>query len=93
MALPSGDASFTLKKQRGNGYVVDAGLVVIRKCELSFPYSFNDYVNSGTIIKSVVAIDMSNTNGNLQEPTSLLCNKPLFSALSLARHPHNLGSY
>ena len=65
---------FTLKKLRSNGKTVDAGELIIKRCEISEPFSFVDYVRSGVIINTVFAIDMSNSNGNPIDPQALHYN-------------------
>lgn len=65
-----------LKKQRKNGQVVTAGTLIIKKCDISAPYSFIDYIQSGVVINTVIAVDMSSSNGDPQHPTSLQYNDP-----------------
>lgn len=67
-------ARYTLKKTKSNGQIVDAGTLIMKKCEISVPYSFLDYIKSGTVINLVVAVDMSATNGNPADPNSLQYN-------------------
>lgn len=74
MSSPGGTATFTLRKLRSRGQIIDAGVVTVKKCDFSIPYSFVDYLHSGVVINVVVAVDMSNTNGDPQVPNSLHYN-------------------
>lgn len=76
MASPGGIATLRLIKRRSNGQVADAGTVTVRKCEFSIPYSFIDYLHAGVVINTVIAVDMSNSNGDPQIPNSLHYNNP-----------------
>ena len=65
---------YPLVKKKTNGNLVDAGTLLLKKCEVSVPYSFLDYIRSGTNINLVVAVDMSATNGDPADPSSLHYN-------------------
>lgn len=69
-AGPAG-SRHTLRKRKSNQQVVDAGILIIKRCDISIPYSFLDYIRSGTVINLIVAVDMSATNGNPADPSSL----------------------
>lgn len=71
MSSPGGTATFVLRKRRSNGRIVDAGQVTVKKCEFTIPYSFIDYLHAGVVINTVIAVDMSNSNGDPQIPNSL----------------------
>lgn len=70
-------ASYTLQKQRSaTGMNHDVGSLNIKKCSLDIPYTFKDYLDAGVSIRTVIAIDMSNTNGDPQSPSSFHYNNP-----------------
>ena len=71
----SSPARFPLKKSKSNGHVVEAGKLIVNKCEISVPFSFIDYIRSGVEINTMIAIDMSATNGNPFDPRSLHHNQ------------------
>lgn len=73
-ASAHGNASFTLKKIRSSGQTINAGILTIKRCDLTIPYSFLDYLNAGVTMNTVIAVDMSNTNGDPQSPSSLHYN-------------------
>ncbi|CAN8068768.1 unnamed protein product [Agarophyton chilense] len=62
---------FELNKRKKNGTQHAAGTLLVKKCDISVPYSFIDYIQNGVIINTVIAVDMSNSNGNPADPTSL----------------------
>lgn len=70
----SSGVRFNLRKRKSNHQVVDAGVLTVKKCDISIPYSFLDYIRSGTVMNLVVAVDMSATNGNPADPSSLQYN-------------------
>ncbi|KAI0558424.1 Copine [Gracilaria domingensis] len=67
---------FELKKRRRKGNYVSAGTLIIKKCDVSVPFSFIDYIQSGVVINTVIAVDMSSSNGNPADPTSLQYKNP-----------------
>lgn len=74
-ATPSNTpARYLLRKKKTNGQVVNAGVLIMKKCDISVPYSFLDYIRSGLIMNTVIAVDMSVTNGHPSDPQSLHYN-------------------
>eukprot|EP00178_Gracilaria_changii_P000141 TRINITY_DN1011_c0_g2_i1.p2 TRINITY_DN1011_c0_g2~~TRINITY_DN1011_c0_g2_i1.p2 ORF type:complete len:739 (+),score=118.10 TRINITY_DN1011_c0_g2_i1:13322-15538(+) len=67
---------FELKKRKRKGVHVSAGTIIVKKCDISVPFSFIDYIQSGVVINTVIAIDMSSSNGNPADPTSLQYRNP-----------------
>lgn len=72
----NGNAFFLLNKRRSNGQTINAGELVVKKCDISSPFSFLDYLQAGIAINTVIAVDMSNSNGDPQMPSSLHYNNP-----------------
>ena len=70
----SSPARFPLRKSKSNGHVMEASTgckLIVNKCEISVPFSFIYYIRSGVEINTMIAIDMSATNGNPFDHRSL----------------------
>lgn len=74
LASISASKTLTLKKTKKNSPKINAGTVRIVKFHISNSYTFLDYISAGVNINAVVAIDMSSTNGDPQDPRSLQYN-------------------
>lgn len=65
-------AVYKLTKEKSKGRVVAAGQLAVMACSVTSAVSFLDYIIKGNvIINTVFAVDMSSTNGDPRDPSSL----------------------
>lgn len=73
-----GGASFQIinPKKKGNKGYQTSGSFVVKSCALERLYTFLDYIQCGTNINLVVAIDWTGSNGDPVNPSSLHYRNP-----------------